>query len=1018
MDFENQVEQKGLEIFRLMQSHTQSVFDKDWWYGRIMEWSMKNEDFKIKMFRFVDVLPSLKSSQEVVRHFKEYLSNEDGSLPSLFHFGMGVGQLAPFLMAKVIRKNISQIARVFIAGESPQDAIPQIKKARLKNLTSSINLLGEVTLSEKEALDYQKKYIDLIHQLSSASQSWAYSSQTDINPQFPKVNVSIRLSAIYSQIKLCAWEESKAILKERLRPILQAAKDSNVFVNMDMEHYHLKNLTLEIFKEVTLEPAFKDYPHFGLVIQTYLRDSYNDLSDLLAFAKKRKTPFTIRIVKGAYWDHEVIIAEQHSWPIPVYTQKKETDMNCERCIKLLIDHKDHIKLAIGSHNIRTISLALTYAQTQNLPDIELQMLFGMGESIKYALTQMGLRVREYTPVGELIPGMAYLVRRLLENSSNESFLQSLELSSSQALPKDLLLNPKALTSEETDSLSAASQDKGFENEPILDFSIADHRKKFQQAIDRQKKAHSKSYSLVIDGQHIKTHRVLPNINPSYGTSFGSFYIADTTHADQAVQAAQRAFAKWKNEAVERRADLVRKLADLILQNRYDLAALQTLEVGKPWEEADADITEAIDFCRFYAHHIEKLDKGYWIGGVSGETTCYKYKPRGVVAVISPWNFPLAILTGMVSASVVTGNTVVMKPAEQSSLTAAMLMKMIQQAGFPNGVVNLLPGYGEEVGEHLVCHKHVNLIAFTGSRSVGLNIVKKTSHTFDDQYAVKRSIIEMGGKNAIIIDHSADWDEAIAGVIYSAFGFAGQKCSACSRLIVLEAIYEPFVERLIEGVKSLCQKPADQPDAYLGPVIDEQAFLQIHQTIEKASASSHKAYQAPLIKDSKTFVSSQELGTEGEKKQPEGDGGYFVPPTVFVDVKPDSSLAQNEIFGPVLAVIKAKDLKQAVQIANGTRYGLTGGIYSRSPQNIEYVQQHLEVGNLYINRGITGAMVNRHPFGGLKQSGVGSKTGGPDYLLQFLEPIALTENTTRRGFAPKSPRLESENSGGRPLFKIC
>ena len=455
------------------------------------------------------------------------------------------------------------------------------------------------------------------------------------------------------------------------------------------------------------------------------------------------------------------------------------------------------------------------------------------------------------------------------------------------------------------------------------------------------------------------------------------------------------FFDWKAKSASYRSDLVKKLALLISKNRYDLATLQVLEVGKPWQEADADIAEAIDFCNFYAIHAERLDKGYWVGGVAGETTHYKYNPRGVVAVISPWNFPLAILTGMVSAAVVTGNTVVMKPAEQSSIVAAILMKMIQEVGFPKGVVNFLPGYGEEIGDYLVCHKDVNLIAFTGSRDVGLGIVKKTAHTFDDQYAVKRSIIEMGGKNAIIVDNSADWDETIAGVIYSAFGFAGQKCSACSRVIVVDSIYDKFVSRLIEGIKDISQKPADDPDAYLGPVIDKEAFERIHQMIQKAP--SPPAYQA----DMKDLIRASE----------DDHSGYFVPPTVFTDVKPDSFLAQNEVFGPVLAVIKAKDLTDAVKIANGTRYGLTGGIYSRSPKNIEYVKQHLEVGNLYINRAITGAVVNRHPFGGLKQSGVGSKTGGPDYLLQFLEPIALTENTMRRGFAPRREYTD------RPLFQI-
>ena len=993
MGFQEQVERKGSEIFELMQSQSTSVLDKDWWYERIMQWSMKNESFKTQMFRFVDVLPVLTTDTEVVAYFKEYLSQKDGSLPSIFNFGVGIGSLAPFLMAKMIRKNITQIAKIFIAGERMKDILPQLKKSRLKKMTFSINLLSEETLNEKEALDYQNRCIDLIHQLSSASKSWDYDQQIDIDKTYPKVNISVRLSAIYSQIKLTAWEPTKSILKARLRHILQAAKEKNVFVNIDMEHYHIKDLTLEVFKELVMESEFKEYPHIGIVTQAYLRDSYKDLTQLLDLACKRGVPFTIRVVKGAYWDYEVIVAEQENWPCPVYLNKKETDMNFERCVKLLIDHQKNIRIAIGSHNIRSIASSLIYAQNKNLTDMEFQMLFGMAQPLKSALVQMGMRVREYVPVGELIPGMAYLVRRLLENSANESFLQLMELDS-QNLSKDLLADPSEdiKTSDKT-NLNEIKSDKKqesvtFTNKPILDFSLAVHRTKFQEALDCQKKLKRRPYPIVIGNKNIKTDRKLSSINPSNEKILGEVFVASQKEAEMAINEARSAFASWKAKDASYRADLVKKLASLISKNRYDLAALQVLEVGKPWAEADADIAEAIDFCSFYAAHAEKLDKGYWIGGVAGETTYYKYNPRGIVAVISPWNFPLAILTGMVSAAVVTGNTVVMKPAEQSSIVAAILMQMIQEVGFPKGVVNFLPGYGEEIGDYLVCHKDVNLIAFTGSKDVGLGIVKKTAHTFDDQYAVKRSIIEMGGKNAIIVDNSADWDEAIGGVIYSAFGFAGQKCSACSRVIVVDSIYDNFVERLIEGVKDISQKSAEDPDAYLGPVIDRQAFDRIYQMMQKSSVPP--VYQADI----------RNL-----------ENGYFVPPTVFTDVKPDSFLAQNEIFGPVLAVTKAKDLSDAVKIANGTRYGLTGGIYSRSPKNIDYVKEHLEVGNLYINRAITGAIVNRHPFGGLKQSGVGSKTGGPDYLLQFLEPIALTENTMRRGFAPKS------QSTDRPIFQI-
>jgi RHH-type transcriptional regulator, proline utilization regulon repressor / proline dehydrogenase / delta 1-pyrroline-5-carboxylate dehydrogenase len=325
---------------------------------------------------------------------------------------------------------------------------------------------------------------------------------------------------------------------------------------------------------------------------------------------------------------------------------------------------------------------------------------------------------------------------------------------------------------------------------------------------------------------------------------------------------------------------------------------------------------------------------------------------------------------------VTGNTVIMKPAEQSSLVAHGLMELIKEVGFPNGVFNFLPGLGEEVGEYLVQHPHIPTIAFTGSKAVGLHILKAAADHKPGQTSVKRCMIEMGGKNAVIIDNDADLDEAVGGVLYSAFGFSGQKCSAASRVIVLEEVYDKFESRLLEATKSITQGIAKDPFVYLGPVVDEEAYLRILKTIEDAKAKNTLLYEGPKV-----------------------EGGYFVPPTIFTQVDPNSSLAQNEIFGPVLAMIKAKDIDHALKIANSTEYALTGGLFSRSPANIAKVREEFEVGNLYVNRGITGAMVDRHPFGGFKMSGIGSKTGGPDYLKQFMEPRCVTENMLRRGFAP-------------------
>jgi len=974
---QSKIRAKGEEIMQRMEGASKaSLFSKDFWYGNIMDWSMKNEQFKTQMFRFVDVLPSLNSGNEVARHLKEYFAQSGGELPSVFNIGLGLGSLAPGLMAGAIRKNVTQMAKMFITGENPDESLPVLKKARKNKITFTVDILGEATLSEKEAFDYQRKYLELIDWLAKDAKSWEEIPQIDHDAHgpIPKVNVSVKMSALYSQINDRDWEYTKTVLKDRLRPIFKSGKDKGVFINLDMEQYSVKHLTLEVFQELMMEAEFRSYPFFGMVIQAYLRDSYSDIQDMIRFCEQRGTPLTVRLVKGAYWDYETIEAEQRRWPIPVYTNKQESDANFEACSELLLANYRSIRAAFGSHNVRSIAAAIVAAEKHNVPmnGFEIQMLYGMAEPIKKSLVDMGFRVREYAPVGELIPGMAYLVRRLLENTSNESWLRGkfAEGASSEKLLRD----PAVDLQKTTGDLKIENR---FYNEALLDFAVKENRNKMITALEQAKKSTGKIYPLVINNKEVKTDRLFKRENPSHTEQIlGQICLASTKEAEEAMQAAKSAYPSWKKVPAKSRAAYLDRVADLMVRDRFQLIADQVLEVGKPWDQADADVGEAIDFLRYYARHMRELATPMKIGHVPGEAATYHYQSRGVTLVIAPWNFPLAIICGMASAAIVAGNTVIMKPAEQSSIVASSLMKLFQEAGLPAGVVNFLPGLGEEVGEYLVNHKDTATIAFTGSKAVGLHILKQAAIVHPGQHHVKRCIIEMGGKNAIIIDNDADLDEAVDGVLYSAFGFAGQKCSACSRSIVLEEVYDKFVDRLIEATKALTITGSENPAAYYGPVVDQEAYHRILGTIEKAKKNHKLLYQ-------------------GEAPS----GGYYIPPTIFEVEDPNAELTQEEVFGPVLALLKAKDMDQALTIANGTQYALTGGLFSRSPENIEKVQENFECGNLYINRGITGAMVDRHPFGGFKMSGVGSKTGGIDYLKQFMEPRAVAENTMRRGFAP-------------------
>ncbi len=981
---EAETQRIGRKLWQSMERRTPSIFERRWWDDRILAWAMSDESVKVQMFRFVDVLPMLKTHQAVTRHLQEYFEDVKKSLPWAARLGLNVSKpntVLGRLVAVNARSNARNMAKRFIAGNSVEEVLKSVEKLRKQGFAFTLDLLGEAVISEREATLYQQAYLDLIEGLAPQVNEWAENVQIDCDQYgpIPRINVSLKLSALYSQFRPIDPVGTAEGVKNRLRPLLRAARRCDAYVHVDMEHYAYKDLTIEIFKQVFMEEEFRDFPDAGIVIQTYLPDAGDDLKGLRDWAEKRGTPVWVRLVKGAYWDYETVHAEAENWPVPVYLQKWQSDENFERQTAFVMEHNRWLRPQIASHNLRSLSHAIALAAHFKVPPpaFELQMLYGMGGEMAQLFAEMGHRVRVYTPFGELIPGMAYLVRRLLENTSNDSFLRQ-SFRENVSL-EDLLMNPSSVGKNTAQADDLSSEEPAFCNEPLSDFSEPAVREAMQESIEQVESQLGEEYLLIINGRAIDGKTTIQSKNPSQKTQIvGNVSAASAEQAVDAIESARRAFGRWSKEKVDYRCEYIELVANEMRNRRFELAAWIVFECGKPWAEADADVAEAIDFCMYYAHQMRQLAEPRECN-IAGEENSYIYRARGVAVVIAPWNFPLAILTGMTVAALVSGNTVVMKPAEQSPVVAAKLMEIFQNAGIPDGVVNFLPGVGEEVGPELVGNPDVDLIAFTGSRPVGLGINQQAATTDPRQMSVKQVIAEMGGKNAIIVDDDADLDEAVAGVLHSAFDYAGQKCSACSRAIVIGDAFEPFLDRLIEATKSLQVGPSKEPGSAIGPVIDDEAFERIQEMIE-------------IGKEEATLV----LECPGGKKP---EAGYFIGPHIFTDVDPNSRLAQEEIFGPVLAVMKANNLDQALEIANGTDYALTGGIFSRSPKNLQKAREEFAVGNLYLNRGITGALVERQPFGGFKMSGIGSKAGGPDYLLQFLIPINITENTMRRGFAP-------------------
>jgi RHH-type proline utilization regulon transcriptional repressor/proline dehydrogenase/delta 1-pyrroline-5-carboxylate dehydrogenase len=945
---------------------------------KLMAWAMGNEALRVQLFRLIDCLPALGSTTEITRHMQEYLARDEVEVPglkSMLNLGASPNSPTAALAATALKTSVETLARRYICGANLKEALKSIEKLRRDRYCFTMDLLGEAVISEKEAQSYLDKYLQIMQDLSESAKSWNLIDQIDRadGELLPRVQVSVKLSAFYSQFDPLDPVTTTEKVSEPARILLRRAKELGCAVHFDMEQYEYKTLTLAILKQVLSEPEFSDRRDVGITIQGYLRDSETDLLDLVDWAKERGTPLTVRLVKGAYWDQETILSYQQGWDRPVFDQKSSTDANYERLIQILLENHQYLYAAIGSHNVRSLAKAIAIAQALNIPqrNFELQALYGMGDKFTKPIVDMGYRLRIYCPFGELIPGMSYLIRRLLENTANSSFLR---LSTSESLPEAELIAPP--TMEASQGEAKPIDFDGFANAPDLDYAEQEARQAASEAIARVGNSLGKTYQPIINGETVTATNFVDSLNPSRSEQVvGKIGLASIEQADQAIAAAKQAFPAWKKMPAQQRGAILRRAAEIMEQQRAELAAWVVWEVGKPVREADAEVSEAIDFCRYYAKEMERLEQPQY-RHVPGEDNTYIYQPRGITLVISPWNFPLAIAMGMSVGAIAAGNTVILKPAEQASVIGAKIAEVLIAAGLPAGVFNYLPGKGSQVGAHLVKHPDVHIIAFTGSQEVGCNIYAEAAILRPGQKHLKRVIAEMGGKNGMIIDESSDLDQAVVGVFKSAFGYAGQKCSACSRAIVVESIYDTFVARLVEATRSLVVGDATDASTKVGPVIDASAQAKIRSYIAKG----HETAKVAL-----------------EMAAPEG--GFYVGPTIVIDVAPDSPLAQEEIFGPVLAVIKAADFDQALAIANNTPYALTGGLYSRTLSHIERAYQEFEVGNLYINRGITGALVDRHPFGGFKLSGVGSKAGGPDYLLQFLEPRAITENTQRQGFAP-------------------
>ena len=995
-----------------------------------------NGDVLAKVMQFTDVLPDTLSDREVVEKFAEYFPLFDFRLPREFIVGAVVARIIrhmPFLhgpFARAIRSNIEAMGHRYIMAEKPSEVGLKVLEMMLRGQFVIVDILGENVVRVGEEQIYLAGYDQVLDSLKANATEIKARAEANrsgirrINASRPlqihlfreqdlmDVQLSVKISSFYSQFNPFDPQGTVDYVVNRLIPLIdkirRVERDTGlrIGITFDAEHYAVRDTTNTIFKTLFDRPEYRNMSRVGIVVQAYTKDSGKVLEDLEAYSEKRQAArgapsILIRLVKGANLDVERQTSAWLGFADPIFDGKWKSDVSYNEGMDYLLGTAKHLRAAFGSHNLQSLARALDIAAQRGVP-IEIQMLYGMADRYLQAMVQLGAPVAVYSPVGDMIRGMAYLARRMLENSSQDSFLRQtsgvLSLDDLKRLLQDPLaghetewrVEPKLV--EELPPAKVTDLGHPFHNEPVVNFVFAHNREVVlrQLAASRLASAHERedviSVPAIIGGEMVSGPAGIGRLvsrNPSNPREI--IGVAPNSTYEMVQKAVQIAHAElyhrpggltkgWAETPIEERAKKLLRVAYLMRRDRVSLRDLIIREAGKTADEADKDIAEAIDFLEFYTRDA--------VAKVKADPSL-AMKPKGVAAIIAPWNFPLAILTGMSSAALVTGNTVILKPAPQTFRIAFRLTQLYHEADIPVEAAHFLPG-GRETGEYLRSFDEVKIVAFTGSMAAGVKIYQA------DTPRGKTVVADMGGKNFLVVAWDAHSDDIVRYVKQSKLLFSGQKCSALDNLIILapegkagDEYFETLVARIKESFEAVQVDDAGNFANYTGAVIDHDALLRLHGRIQAGVDNGW----GKLILDGRMRHTPAELA---DTKTP-----YFLKPTIFKNVKVDSPLFQEEYFGPVLNIVRVKTREEAVRVANSTRFALTGGVITRSPALRRYFAKTLKAGNLYFDRAITGSIVGRQPFGGFYLSGAGAKAGGHDYLWQFVK------------FVPKKPKEEPE-----------
>lgn len=873
----------------------------------------------------------------------------------------------------VIRKAIHQAVRMmanqFVVGKDLQQALKVSRKREIKGYVYSYDMLGEVARTQADADRYYHAYEQAITALAQRR----HKNRDLIHGP----GISVKLSALFPRYQFTQRERAVPFLVERLRLLCLQAREANMAITVDAEEAERLDISLEIFAAVFSLEEFKEWNGLGLAVQAYQKRALPLIDELIQLARSHKKRIAVRLVKGAYWDSEIKLAQWGGYrDYPVFTRKITTDVSFLVCAQQMLTAQDALYPQFATHNAFSAAAILTMMPDPQAYDFEFQRLQGMGEVLHDQIVQRGFLSRIYAPVGHYQDLLPYLVRRLLENGSNNSFVN--QITNHQIAVEKLASSPisqlRALAQIRNSHIPLPKnlfQDERM-NSQGLDLSDYNDWLPLSQAIEKFK---SQLWQATPLSKPLTSSVAQNCFNPADRTQvIGHVVQAMREEVELAIQNAQDFFSQWNAKAVEERGEIILRAADLLEAHRAELIYLMAVEAGKTLGPAIAELREAVDFCRYYTAMAKKQMPSHLLNSPTGETNSLRLSGRGPVVSISPWNFPVSIFTGQMCAALITGNTVIAKPAEQTPLVAQRIVDLFHKAGVPPQVLQLLPGSGETVGAALVEDPRIQAVIFTGSTETAKIIHR---HLAERPGPIIPFIAETGGINAMIVDASALPEQVVNDVITSAFDCAGQRCSALRVLFLQNEIADKTLEMLQGAMQEIVVGDPLNLATDIGPVIDAAALKMLREHSEKMTSSTRLIAQARC--------NSSQAGQ-----------GFFIAPQAFE--LNDVNLIQKEVFGPILHVLRfsTENLAEVVDTINSWGYGLTFGIQSRVDSTIDFLQKKVQVGNIYVNRSMIGAVVGVQPFGGNRLSGTGPKAGGPHYLTRLCTEICLSVNTTASG----------------------